>query len=390
MIILAENNNNTLNTAAPDDHLSMKYQDRAYNDAYKQWRRRKKDSTGFYYVSNPNELTYRDGFGFVKAYPEAEEAETLRHIYDIIGFALLIFALSDGLQTYILPYLLNKLGADIYYDFFADKLYGDSWLVFGLHSFFEITKRIFVFWFCCKKLQMPTKVMLPMKITNKPMFRASVPIMLLVSAVCVVLSAGYNIILGLVKIEPTAWVRLPEKPLPMALTLIVDIIVVSVLSEICQRGLILQLLRQFGDGSAIFISSFITACVSYNLSNFCYIFLASMAIGYFTVRTGSVATAIIMRITSRLFAYCIYFIDIKADESVRAYIIMAFLLVCIVFGIFVAIRTMVKHGDKFGISMHSRYMSFSQKVVLAISRTPISLWITATFIMAVMHIQFRT
>ena len=54
-------------TESGEDRLNWRYQDKAYNESYKQWRKRNKDSAGFYFAENPNQLTYQDGVGFIKA-----------------------------------------------------------------------------------------------------------------------------------------------------------------------------------------------------------------------------------------------------------------------------------------------------------------------------------
>ena len=66
MIENAEHKMTKKNAPVHDDHLNWRYQDKSYNESFKKWRKQNKDSTGFFYSNNPNELTYRDGFVFVK------------------------------------------------------------------------------------------------------------------------------------------------------------------------------------------------------------------------------------------------------------------------------------------------------------------------------------
>ena len=384
-----EKNSSINQTAVQDDHLSMKFQDRAYNDAYKRWRRRKRDSGGFYFVSNPNELTYRDGFGFIKAYPEAAETDALRRIFKVIGTALLAYVLADIIYTYCVPYFMNKFGVDIYFDFYADKLYGNSWLIFAMNIIFEISKRVLVFFYCYKKLQLPTKVMTPCKITNIPVFKAAFPVMLLISVVCMVMSLVYNYVLGAAYIVQLDWIKLPSGLVPGIMTVLIDVLLLSAMNEIFMRGFVLQLLRQFGDGSAIFVSAFISACCAYNINSFCYIFVTTLVIGYFTIRTGSIITAIIMRATSRAFVYGIYILNVYCSETDYYRAVLIILLAAVLVGMPAFINIIVKHGDKFNISMHPRYLSFSHKMTLALGCPQVSFWLAASFILALMHINFR-
>lgn len=370
-----------------DDRMNWRYQDKSYNELFKNWRRQTKDSLGFYYVNNPNELTYRDGYGFVKEYPEAVEANAMRHVYKVIGISLLILTALDAVYTYAVPPLLNSLGFDIYYDFFARKLYGNEWLIMGLKLIFEILIRIFPIVYCYKRMKMPLKVMFPMKVTNVPLYKYAVPIMLLAAGVDAAASGVYRFVLSAAHIEADRQIRLPDDPAQLAASLILYIIIIPILSEMCTRGVLMQLLRQFGDGFAIISTAFISAAISYNITNFCYTFLVTAIIGYFTVRTGSVKTAIIMRMTSVGFAYVMFIEEKYLPQDIGGVVIMATMFAAIMVGLIAAVRFMLLHSDKLGMTMRSRYLKFSEKCYAAITSVPMVLWFSITIIMTLLNIN---
>ena len=370
-----------------DDRMNWRYQDKSYNELFKNWRRQTKDSLGFYYVNNPNELTYRDGYGFVKEYPEAVEANAMRHVYKVIGISLLILTALDAVYTYAVPPLLNSLGFDIYYDFFARKLYGNEWLIMGLKLIFEILIRIFPIVYCYKRMKMPLKVMFPMKVTNVPLYKYAIPIMLLAAGVDAAASGVYRFVLSAAHIEADRQIRLPDDPAQLAASLILYIIIIPILSEMCTRGVLMQLLRQFGDGFAIISTAFISAAISYNITNFCYTFLVTAIIGYFTVRTGSVKTAIIMRMTSVGFAYVMFIEEKYLPQDIGGVVIMATMFAAIMVGLIAAVRFMLLHSDKLGMTMHSRYLKFSEKCYAAITSVPMVLWFSITIIMTLLNIN---
>ena len=369
------------------DQINLRYQDKTYNELFRQWRRNSKDSGGFFYVEKPDELTYRDGYGFVKDYPEAAESSAIGIIYKVLGMAFLILTLSDFLQVIIVPMILNKLGADIYHDFWAGKYYGNEWLITSIKLFFEIFKRILVAFIIYKKLNIPIKVMFPTKIMNKHLFVAAVPVMLMVAALGSLTEALFEIVLHELNISNVSWIQLPKDRGALIYYLIVGVIIAPCCSELFSRGVIMQLMRQFGDGTAVVFSAFITAAACFNLSRFCYMFLVSLVAGYFTIRTGSVITAVIMRITASAFAHGLYLLDEYLDVKYEGMVIMLVILAALLIGIGFSVSFMVKHSDKLGMPLLTRYLTFSQKVTAMFTNVNMVIWLSTVIIMTLFNIR---
>lgn len=79
-------------------------------------------------------------------------------------------------------------------------------------------------------------------------------------------------------------------------TLIGFLFAFSVFEEILFRGFILSLLKRFGAGFAIIMSSVMSALFYCNLSDFIFMFLLGIALSYFVVHSNSVLTAVISRV----------------------------------------------------------------------------------------------
>lgn len=377
----------SFDSTAASDQINLRYQDKTYNELFRKWRRNFKDSGGFFYVEKPDELTYRDGYGFVKAYPEAVEASAIEIIYKVLGMSFIFMTIMDFLQTFIVPMLLNKLGADIYHDFWVGKYYGNEWLIISIRLFFEVFKRLFVAIIIYKKLNVPIKVMFPTKIMNKQLFAAAVPVMLMVAALGSLVEGFFEIPLRQLHIGTVSWVQLPHDKGALIYYLIVGVIIAPCCSELISRGSIMQLMRQFGDGTAIVFSAFITAAACFNLSRFCYVFLMSLVAGYFTIRTGSVITALVMRVTASAFAHGLYLLDEFMDEKYEGMVIMLCILAALIIGIGVTIAFMIKHSDKLGMPLVTRYMTFSQKVFAMFTNINMIIWLTMVIIMTMLNIR---
>lgn len=376
------------NVQTDDDRLNWRYQDKTYNEMFKAWRKQRKDSIGFYYVSNPNELTYLDGYGFVTDYPEAAERNALRRVMNVVGVTMIILGVIDILYKFAVPNLLSAFGADIYYDKYAKTFYGNEWLILGIDTVFSIIKRLIPLCYVIRKMRMPVKVMIPTKITNKTLFKYCVPVMLLTAGCCTAASGFYGKILRMCHIAKSKLFEIPDSKAVLVLFLIVHIIVIPIISEIHTRGALLQLLRQFGDGFAIVVTALLTALITYNLNTFCYMFISSLVIGYFTVRTGSVITAVLMRITTVAVSYGIFTLSEYTNEEIKFYVTMIGVFAVILVGLISFARLLIKGSDCFTLNFKSRYLNFSDKCGIVASSIPVVVGLTIIIIHTIINVSF--
>ena len=372
-----------------EDKLRWRYQDKAYNEIYKQWRKKNQDSVGFYFAENPGKLTYQEGVGLIKDVPEAREKQALGKVLDLVGKCMLFCVLCDVFSTYFLPGILNRLGVNIQYDFYMDKLYGSAFLVTTVDFLSTFLPRLVICIYLILKIRIPFEVILPMKVTNKHLFRVCIPAMLLTCGVCCLMAILNTSIFRTSHISPDYLITLPET-VPQAIYLFfTQVILISILREFFCRGIIMQLIRQFGDELAIIITSFIMASATYDVSRFSYSLIAGLVIGYFTVRTGSVLTAFIMKATYLVFTYSVSFIYYNVDLAYEGIVLMTFLFAVILVGLIFVIRFLYLHSDCFGMTMKNYYMSLKQKLLLALTNIHVIMWLTGIIIVTVLNISFH-
>ena len=371
-----------------DDRINWRYQDKAYNESFKQWRKQKQDSIGFYFVEQPNRHTYQDKVGFIKDYPEAHEAKAFQKVITILGFVLLYRGVFDIFATFFLPMILEWLGFHIHYSFFSGQRYGDNTLLITIDLITQLISLLCPIAVLIKHLEMPVSVMLPTKITNKPMFGFSIPAALLMAGSCWIMSFFYRQVLFYCHINGTQSLFIPEKTSDLIYLLVVQILIVPAVSEFCTHGVILQLTRQFGDGTALVITGLITAFLTYDITQIPVALVSSLVIGYFTIRTGSVITAVIMSSVQKLYIYAMYFITNIVDEVYRATLIKSSLFIALVIGISAAVHFLYNHSDRFGMTIKARYMSMGRKVLTAASCIPLIIWFTLTFVVTILNLDF--
>lgn len=370
------------NTENGEDRLKLRYQDKSYNESYKQWRKRNKDSAGFYFAENPNQLTYQDGVGFIKDAPEAHEAKALRRTLTVLGSVLLFRVFFDAFSMYILPKLLGAMGFDISYDIFMNRLYGSENLLITIKFITEALSVTIPAVMLTAGFKLPFKVMLPMRVGNKPMFKACVPAAILIGGVCCCMSEVFRRVFQMA--DPFMQTKFPTTGFDWAYVIVTHIIIIPVISELCSGGIILQLMRQFGDGVALVLTSFISAAFCYDYSQFLFYFAAVIMIRYFTIRTGSVLSGAVMRLTLSVYTFGLLIIRYLTYEDCGLTLCILYLFVTLIVGLVFTIRFLYRHSDCFGITMKSRYMSFGKKMMWIITSIPVLLWITAALIITML------
>lgn len=371
-----------------DDRLNWRYQDKAYNEIFKAWRKNRRDSVGFFYVDNPNELTYLDGYGFVRDYPEAAERKSLKNVLNVIGVTMIIVGLFDIFHKYIMPALLTSVGVDIYFDRYTKSFYGNEWLILLADTAMSVLKRLVAFIYVYKKMKMPIKVMIPIKVSNRTLYNYSVPMMIFVSGLCASASAVCGGILKTVGVASRAFFDIPDNKAVFALYLLIHIIIIPIISEIHTRGALMQLLRQFGDGFAIIVTAALTGLITYNVNVFCFSFVTSIVIGYFTVRTGSVKTSVIMRITAQAVSYGLFLLDELLESEIRLIAIAAVIFVLTAVGLVFFIRLLNRHSDSFALPFKIRYLGFMDKLGAMASSIPVVVGFTIIIIHTILNIKF--
>lgn len=371
-----------------DDRLNWRYQDKQYNESFKKWRREKQNSVGFYFVAKPDRLTYQDGLGFINDYPEEREAKTFRKVLAILGVILIYRVIVDVFFTYLLPPIMEKMGMDIYYSFFSGQRYGSGTIITLIDILSQILGRLVPTALLVRYLEIPFSVMLPMHITNKPMFRFAFPAALLTAGVCSVMLYFYNKALYSFGIDAVSSYSTPPDTESVVYNIVMTIFIIPIISELCTHGVALQLVRQFGDGTALFFTSCIITAATYDITQFPFAAVTALVSGYFIIRTGSVITGIIMRVVTRAYIYVLCYIKFCVDPLYSTFIMRAFILITIMIGMAASVIFFYKHSDSFTMRIKPSYMSSSRKLLEAATSIPMVIWAALTFLVTLSNTEF--
>lgn len=114
----------------------------------------------------------------------------------------------------------------------------------------------------------------------------------------------------------------PDVPMPGGVTgvmtsIIRIVVVAAIAEELTLRGYVMGNLRKYGDRFAIIVSSIVFALMHGNLVQAPFALIAGFGIGYFTVKTGTLWTAVAIHAANNFISTAIsYAMDYFSEEAV--------------------------------------------------------------------------
>lgn len=166
-------------------------------------------------------------------------------------------------------------------------------------------------------------------------------------------------LLGVTLLMPD--VALPEGFSGFIITLVRTVICAAMVEEICVRGYIMGNLRAYGDSFAIAVSAIIFALMHGNLIQAPFALIAGAAIGYFTIKTGTMWTGIFIHALNNFISVCISYIAQTVPERAANVISIFVIYSVIMIGTLAFFLFFVMTRDK-PLSGGCFQLSFMQKL----------------------------
>ena len=121
--------------------------------------------------------------------------------------------------------------------------------------------------------------------------------------------------------------ELPKGVLGFLLVVLSTVIFPALLEEFMMRGVVLGILKKFGDGFAIIASSLVFSLMHASLSQFAFAFLVGLLLGYITVKSKSIWPAVIIHAINNFISVVFSFIGEYCSTTLLNAIFLVFLLV---------------------------------------------------------------
>ena len=242
-----------------------------------------------YSSPDADSYTYVDGRGFAPTPPVITERMLLHWYSNCIGFAILFYIFL----SFTLPNVLLGICRifNPYLHIYSDGTVLSPVLTELIDLLSGSLSLLLPFLLLIAVCHAPPAQILPFR-----HFRSSITVPALFiamgcSAIGYAASVMTSAFLSLFGVTPVmADFSVPEEPAAAFLFLLNVSIIAPIAEEIVFRGVILNLLRRFGDCFALLLSSLLFAAVHMNLVQMPNAFIMGLVIGYFTLCTGSLWT----------------------------------------------------------------------------------------------------
>ncbi|MBQ8502853.1 MAG: CPBP family intramembrane metalloprotease [Clostridia bacterium] len=122
---------------------------------------------------------------------------------------------------------------------------------------------------------------------------------------------------------------MPTGVLGVALTVVRIAVVAAIVEEMSLRGFVMGNLRRYGDTFAIIMSSFVFAFMHGNLIQAPFALIAGFGLGYFSVKTNSLWTGILIHLFNNLISVSVtYLFDVVPEETLNTvYGLLVYILI---------------------------------------------------------------
>lgn len=263
----------------------------AYNRAFLHWRKTGPPDYAFRFVRRGRERVFVDGAGFLNAQPATAMRGILSHVSRVIGFALMLILICEVGGGGVLVRVFQKLGLDVQLSMLSMDMYGSQWGIVLIKMAVCLLKYLIPALVLLWKFQLPSRIVMPGRISGsaEALFGASAALL------C---GVGVNVMgewTGDSELSRQLFFNYKDVGAVLTYALF-DIFVVSMLAELFSRGILLTVLRQFGDWFAIIVVAVAAFLMPNELSLRLGEFAIGIISGYCFLRTGSIFTCFFIRI----------------------------------------------------------------------------------------------
>lgn len=308
------------------DEFDYSTQQEPYNRRFKEWRRNKKNPYAYNFVLDKREQVFVDGQGFLDESAAEAEGSVLGRILYIIGIALLVAVLIEIVLFRLCVMIFDALGFDIHSTFFNSVVYGGKTEVVITLMIFTFLKLAVPSGIIQYKFRVPLKLEYPASLGDSGELIAAIAAAMMVSVIAGI-PAAYSeetreiyYFFKTYSADMSVW----DQEEFLIYTLF-DVIIVSILWEMLFRGGMFVALRQFGDCYAIIVTSVLAGLLTQNLQVMIGTMLISVVSSVGMLRSGTIFTAIAVRITYKMYLLAQTIIEMSSSEYmfIRRNIFMA-------------------------------------------------------------------
>ena len=364
-------------------------QSEEYQRKYLQWRTDPKNPFGYTFVHDSRIRTYVDGEGFLEETGESSERTALKNCYRVMGAALLIMV-SVAFVRYLVMLLVFGIsyGGRAYHS----EISVDNDALSTTAAYTMLTLNILEYLlpiiFLKAATRMPTKIAVPLRKSKNFSSVSAVMMMLVIMAIGRVVNNVLAKLLIYVNVDIPYYDYIKTaSPAAAIICSLGQHVLIAILIEIILRGYLLQMMRQFGDEFAVFITAIAGCLMLYDITQMGYMFCVGIFTGTVTIRSGSIKSACIMRIIARYVNYLITFSASLTEPYLASVIDLTACGLILLSAIPIYINLNKRRRWSFDVSSADTTISQSDKLRMMLTSGWFWFWLLPSLAMTVLLIR---
>ena len=319
---------------------------KAYNHAFRAWRNKEDNPYAFRCKKQKKEAVYIEGKGFHEPDPAAEERRSLIRITMVIGMAIFAYLLIENLLTAILMGIAQIAGMDIGYCYSDGTVYGNQTAVLVILMCKTVLKFLVpvLILRCC--FRMPRRVAYHWKLDSPREFPAAI-----------------------------------------AVTLVFEVLAISICKELLLHGDMLHVLRQFGDWDAVILTAVVAVCLSHSCTTILMELTFSLVSGVAVLRSGSVVPAIFCRLLYHVMLFGLFAMEIWQSSFWQSYCSL-FLFLVLIAGILLCLLSIRPARKNPALLTQKHYLTLRERLYTVMHVGPLSIVLILCVILMVIEVIF--
>ncbi len=336
-----------------------------YNGHFSKWRKNKDNSFAFNFEKNSKEKIFNESRGFETPSQTDEGKKVLSAIMRETGIIMLIVIVLRNIVGKIVVIVLDSVGFDIHTNLFSTGIYGGSTEIVAITIILALVTLLIPVVYLHSRMKIPVKAGIMHTVRDSAEIIGAIGFaMVFCTIVC--LPEAYSsetkdiyTYFASAETDVSIW-----NQKDFIIYTVFDVVILSVLTELLFRGGIFSVLRQFGDVMAVTVTTAMAVLLTGDFFSMPAALLISIVSSIGMLRSGTIFTAIIVRIVYKMYQLAIVILEV--DTSANMIITRNLFMICVfILGIILAALVMIVGGRKNNHYLVTYKSEFSQTRRLA-------------------------
>ena len=160
---------------------------------------------------------------------------------------------------------------------------------------------------------------------------------------------------------PSSERELPLGVFGVIITVITTAFFPAFLEELAMRGIVMGMLRKFGDGFAVFCSAFVFGIMHASGDQIVFAFLVGVILGFITVKTNSIWPAITVHFLNNFFSVAFSYMN-SLDDTLTTLVLLAVFIAFMLLAVFSLFVLQKKDKEFLNLSAEGEISQFRKTV----------------------------